>query len=139
MGEIEYKNLSSFKENDILSLYENVGWLAYTRDIKKLIRSINKSLFVFSAWDRDKLVGLIRVVGDGESIIYVQDILILREYQRQGIGKRLLKEVLEKYKDVRQKVVLTDDVEKTRSFYEDNGFSLVEDLNLISYVIIENR
>jgi ribosomal protein S18 acetylase RimI-like enzyme len=139
VGDIKYKTLSNFNDNDILRLYENVGWVIYTEDIKKLIQAINNSLFVFTAWDKDKLVSLIRVVGDGESIIYIQDILVLREYQQNRVGAKLLKEVLEKYKDVRQKVVLTDDVEKTKSFYESNGFNFAKDLNLVSYVKIENN
>jgi ribosomal protein S18 acetylase RimI-like enzyme len=139
VGDIKYKTLSNFNDNDILRLYENVGWVIYTEDIKKLIQAINNSLFVFTAWDKDKLVSLIRVVGDGESIIYIQDILVLREYQQNRVGSKLLKEVLEKYKDVRQKVVLTDDVEKTKSFYESNGFNFAKDLNLVSYVKIENN
>jgi ribosomal protein S18 acetylase RimI-like enzyme len=139
VGDIKYKTLSNFNDNDILRLYENVGWVIYTEDIKKLIQAINNSLFVFTAWDKDKLVSLIRVVGDGVSIIYIQDILVLREYQQNRVGSKLLKEVLEKYKDVRQKVVLTDDVEKTKSFYESNGFNFAKDLNLVSYVKIENN
>lgn len=139
MGKIKCKTVSSYGENDILRLYENVGWTTYTKDIKKLIRALNNSLFVLTAWDKDKLVGLIRVVGDGESIIYIQDVLVLKEYQQQGIGSKLLNKLLEKYEDVRQKVVLTDDVEKTKSFYESNGFNLAEDLNLVSYVQIENN
>ncbi|WP_430038931.1 GNAT family N-acetyltransferase [Peribacillus simplex] len=39
-----------------------------------------------TAWDDDKLVALIRVVGDGQTIIYIQVILVLENYQDQGIG-----------------------------------------------------
>ena len=43
----------------------------------KLKNAINNSLKVLTAWDDEKLVGLIRVIGDGYTIIYIQDILIL--------------------------------------------------------------
>ncbi len=139
MSEIVYKHNSSFTEGDVLNLYNNVGWTNYTKNIKKLIRALNSSFYILSAWDKNDLVGLIRVVGDGEAIIYIQDILVLREYQQQGIGSKLLKAVLDKFKNVRQKVLLTDDTEPTRLFYEANGFEPVKRLNLVSYVIINTE
>ena len=138
MAEIIYKHNSSFKEDDILNLYDSLGWIEYTKNMEKLIKALNNSLYILTAWDKNKLIGLIRVVGDGETIIYIQDILILRQYQRQGIGSKLLKTVFNKYKNVRQKVLLTDNTKKTRLFYETNGFESANKLNLVSYIIINN-
>ena len=138
MAEIIYKHNSSFTKDDILNLYDNVGWTNYTENIKKLIRALNNSLYILTAWDENKLVGLIRIIGDGETIIYIQDILVLREYQRQGIGSKLLNTLLCEYKKVRQKVLLTNNTEKTRLFYEANGFEPANKLNLVSYVAINN-
>ena len=138
MAEIIYKHNSSFTKDDILNLYDNVGWTNYTENIKKLIRALNNSLYILTAWDENKLVGLIRIIGDGETIIYIQDILVLREYQRQGIGSKLLNTLLYEYKKVRQKVLLTNNTEKTRLFYEANGFEPANKLNLVSYVAINN-
>ncbi|MGM0437788.1 MAG: GNAT family N-acetyltransferase [Bacillota bacterium] len=138
MSEIIYKHNSSFTENDILSLYDSLGWIEYTKNMEKLIRALNNSLYILTAWDKNKLVGLVRVVGDGETIIFIQDILVLRQYQRQGIGSKLLKTVLNKYNKIRQKVLLTDDTEKTRLFYEANGFEPANKLKLVSYVAINN-
>ena len=138
MAEIIYKHNSSFTEDDILNLYDNVEWTNYTKNIKKLIRALNNSLYILTAWDENKLVGLIRIIGDGETIIYIQDILVLKEYQRQGIGSKLLKTVLDKYKNVRQKVLLTDDNNKTRLFYKANGLEPANKSNLVSYVLTNN-
>ena len=133
------KNLV-FKEDiilnvkDILYLYNDVGWSSYTKDIDSLIKSIKNSLKVISVWDKDLLVGLIRVVGDGHSIIYIQDILILQKYQNRGIGKRLIEIVLDKYKNVMQKVLLTDKEEKNILFYKKVGFSMAEEFGCVSFV-----
>ena len=135
--EIKYKPLSNYNETDILRLYENVGWKTYTKDIKKLIRAFHKSLYILTAWDKDKLVGLIRIIGDGESIIYIQDILVLEEYQHRGIGSNLLRKTLKKYETVRQKVLLTDNTEKTKTFYKSNSFNMATELNLVAYVKIK--
>lgn len=134
MDNIIYRNTNKFKEIDIKSLYEDAGWTSYTKDMPKLLKAIEESLMVVSAWNDEKLVGLIRVVGDGLTIIYIQDILVLNEYKRKGIGSQLLKHVLERYNDVRQKVLLTDDNSDTRSFYESNGFISCEKSNTIAFV-----
>lgn len=122
MENITYKQINKFNEDEIKNLYEDAGWTSYTNDLTKLMKALEASLMVISAWDEEKLIGLIRVIGDGLIIIYIQDILVLNSYKRKGIGSKLLKYVLENYKDVRQKVLLTDDGEETRGFYEANGF-----------------
>lgn len=80
------------------------------------MRSLNNSFYILIAWDENKLVGLIRIIGDGETIIYIQDILVLREYQRQVIGSKLLETILDEYNNVSQKVLLTDDTGKRDHF-----------------------
>lgn len=83
---------------------------------------------------KEELVGIIRVVGDGHSIIYIQDILVLPAYQRKGIGRLLLKNVLEKYSQVYQKVLLTDDQPKTKQFYESMGFRTADKFGCVGFV-----
>lgn len=122
MDNITYKQINKFTEDEIKNLYQDAGWTSYTKDLPKLKEALESSLMVISAWDEEKLIGLIRVIGDGLIIIYIQDILVLNSYKRKRIGSKLLKYVLENYKDVRQKVLLTDDGEETRGFYEANGF-----------------
>lgn len=134
MNNITYKFNNKFTENEIKNLYDNAGWISYTNDLPKLMKAMERSLLVVSAWDDEKLVGLIRVVGDGLIIVYIQDILVLSQYKRKGIGSRLLSYVLDNYKDVRQKVLLTDDSDSTRGFYEANGFVSSEKGNMISFI-----
>lgn len=134
MENLVFKEDIILNVEDILYLYNDVGWNSYTKDIDSLIKSIKNSLKVISVWDKDLLVGLIRVVGDGHSIIYIQDILILQKYQNRGIGKRLIEIILDKYKNVRQKVLLTDKEEKNILFYKKVGFSMAEEFGCVSFV-----
>ncbi|WP_069650100.1 GNAT family N-acetyltransferase [Caloranaerobacter ferrireducens] len=134
MRNINYKYIDEFDKNDLKELYEDAGWTTYTKDLSKLIKAIKLSLMTISAWDGDKLVGLIRVVGDGQTIIYIQDILVLDSYKRNGIGSKLLSLILDKYKDVRQKVLLTNDSEETRGFYQSNGFNSCDRGELVAFV-----
>ena len=127
MKNITYKSKKNISKDQVIHLYENAGWISYTNDPDKLMQAIENSLKVISAWDQDKLVGLVRVVGDGLSILYVQDILILTDYKRMGIGSELMNAVMTEFKDVRQKVLLTEDAEETRKFYEALGFKSCDD------------
>lgn len=95
--------------------------------------AIQNSLLTIAAIDEGKLVGLIRVVGDGVSIIYIQDLLVDPQYQKQGIGSQLVKQVLTRYQSVRQKVLLTIDELGTRFFYEKCGFSSCDQEQLVAF------
>lgn len=49
---------------EIMNLYEDAEWHTYTKDNNRLKNAIDNSLKVITAWDDNKLVGFIRVVGD---------------------------------------------------------------------------
>lgn len=121
-AKIIFQNTHRLNQTQVETLYASVGWSAYTAEPKKLMKSLAQSLTVFSAWHDEELVGLIRVVGDGLTIIYIQDILVKPTYQRQGIGRELMTKVLETYPDVRQKVLMTEEAPDVRAFYESFGF-----------------
>jgi len=62
----------------------------------------------------------------------LQDILVHPDFQRRGIGARLISECLIRYAHVRSKVLITDDEERQRLFYEKSGFQNTEDLTLVN-------
>lgn len=119
---------------ELITLYQDAGWVNYTRDTKLLLSAFHKSLYILTAWSDNKLVGIVRVVGDGYSIIYVQDLLVLKDYQQMGIGSRLMKEVLNKYKEVYQIVLITDNQPKLRTFYEKVGLFSGDTYGCISFM-----
>lgn len=122
------------KIEQLMNLYEDAEWFAYTRYPEVLEKAVNNCLKVWTAWDEDKLVGLARVVGDGYTIIYIQDILVLKDYQNKGIGSKILKLILKKYESVRQIILLTDDTEKTVNYYKKNGLVKASDSNAVAFM-----
>lgn len=114
--------------------YTKAGWFPYTRDIDKLKRAIDYSLCVVTAWYNDELIGLVRAVGDGETILYIQDIIVLKEHRRHGIGTSMLMKLFKKYDGVRQKVLLTDESEDIRAFFEEAGFQSCDQGDLVAFV-----
>lgn len=127
----EYK---TYDETEILGLYASVGWTAYTEQPESLRRGFEASLLVLAAYEDGALVGLIRVVGDGQTIVFVQDILVHPSCQQRGIGTALLKEVLKRYSHVRQIELMTDDTPKTRAFYESVGFRTMASLGCCGFM-----
>ena len=130
---ITYQQGICFSPAQIKELYEDSGWATYTKDMGNLMQAISNSLCVLSAWEGDNLVGLIRVVGDGLTIVYIQDIIVFRSHKRRGIGTDLLNQIINLYSSVRQMVLLTDDSPETRGFYEANGFSSCDKGDLVSF------
>jgi predicted O-methyltransferase YrrM/GNAT superfamily N-acetyltransferase len=125
---VTYRAGGDVGRDDLVGLYESVGWTAYTRDPARLEAAVAASLRVVTAWDEGRLIGLARVVGDGWTIVYLQDILVAPDHRRTGIGAELFRRVLEPFDDVRQQVLLTDDEPAQRAFYEAMGLTEIRDL-----------
>ena len=113
---------------EMIALYGSVGWTAYTDDPHLLMQGIRGSLLVLAAIEDNRLAGMIRVVGDGSTVVLVQDILVHPDYQRRGIGTALMKAVLDRFSHVRQIQLVTDDTEKTVAFYRSLGFACLEEI-----------
>lgn len=56
-------------EKEVEDLYNDANWTSYTNDLPLLVRAIKESLFVVTAWDKENLVGLIRIVGELVSFV----------------------------------------------------------------------
>lgn len=134
MTAFQFRTGKEFSFDKVFGLYSDAGWTAYTSERETLERAIDNSLFVLTAWSGDQLVGLLRAVGDGETIIYVQDILVLESFRRQGIGRELLTQTLERFKNVRQIILMTDKTNETILFYESCGLTRTENLQLQTFI-----
>ena len=131
---MEIKEYQTYNEQEIIDLYQSVGWTNYTSCLEMLEEAYKNSLCILGAFEKEKLVGVVRVVGDGISIVFVQDILVLPKYQRQGVGSALMQAVLEKYASVYQVELLTDSTEKSKAFYSSVGLAPVSELGCSAYI-----
>ncbi len=133
------KEYNVYNESEILNLYASVGWINYTANPDMLKNAYHSSLKILGAYIGDELVGVIRVVGDGYSVIFIQDILILPQYQHNGIGTALLNRILDIYKNVYQKILITDNTEKTIKFYKSVGFLMDTDMDCRAFIKMRDR
>ncbi len=131
---MEIKEYKDYREDEILRLYSEVGWTAYTENMEVLRQGFEHSLLVLSAYENNELLGIIRVVGDGSTIVLIQDILVSPEKQRQGIGTALIQAILDRYADVRQIQLTTDNTPKTVAFYKSVGFSEYSEIGCCGFM-----
>ena len=125
---------SHYDETEILTLYRSVGWSNYYEHPEMLAKSFDHSLCILSAWEEDRLLGLIRAVGDGHSIVFIQDLLVHPDHQRRGVGTALMRELLRRYAHVYQIQLVTDNTEKTKAFYRSMGLVPLEHYNCCAFI-----
>jgi len=118
--EIIYKDIKTISSKTLENLFLSLKWLS-GKYPERLSKAINNSASVFTAWEGEKLVGLINVLDDGELTAYIHYLLVDPKYQGKGIGSKLLSLVKEKYKSYLY-IVLISETEKSIKFYERNGF-----------------
>lgn len=87
---IEYKVNEPVDAADVIELYRDAGLPRPIDDVERIERMFAGSDLVISAWERERLVGLSRSITDGEWSCYLADLAVLREYQRAGVGRKLV-------------------------------------------------
>ncbi len=128
MSEIRLVTPDELDPGELLRLYGAVGWGAYTAEPDVLLSSMAGSHRIAAAREAGDLVGLARTISDGTTIVYLQDVLVMPNHQRRGLGRRLVATLLGSYGDIRQQVLLTDTEPGQRSFYEALGFTETHDM-----------
>lgn len=134
---ISYHENRWIDQQTLTDLYRDVGWKAYYDHPDKMARLLDGALWHLSAWQGEELLGLIRCVGDDCSILYIQDLLVKTAWQRRGIGSQLMQRTLSHFSHIRQTVLLTQDEEGTRAFYEAQGLVMVNRMDILGYTRID--
>lgn len=92
----------------------------------RLHKALKNSSTVLSAWDGERLVGLIRVLDDSEMMAYIHYVLVNPKYQGKGIAGTMVEMIKEKYKDYLYIEIMPEESENA-TFYQKHGFSIMSD------------
>ena len=122
--DIKYYDKHDFNEEELKDLFKSVEWSSGDYP-SKLVIAMKNFKSVFSAYDNDKLVGMICVMDDGIMNAYIHYLLVNPKYQGLKIGKTLVEMVKEKYKDYLRIAVIG--YHKAIKFYESCGFTKSEE------------
>ena len=121
---IEYKDTHEFSKEDLQALFLSVDWSSgHFPD--KLVKAMEGFSTVYSAWDADRLIGLICALDDGVMTAYIHYLLVRPEYQGRGVGKELVARMKARYRDYLRTVLVAYDEEI--GFYEACGFEKAKD------------
>lgn len=122
---IQYTYDRFFTKEQIEELFLSVGWISGNYP-DRLYRALLNSSTVITAWDDNRLIGLVRVLDDGEMLAYIHYVLVHPEFQGKGIAGIMLGKVKEKYKSYLYLEVMPEE-SRNRAFYEHFGFHVMED------------
>jgi ribosomal protein S18 acetylase RimI-like enzyme len=81
--------------DELARLFDSVGWQHRTRDRQRLAQMVRGSMLGAVALDGGRLVGFARAISDGAFNAYVSTVAVLPAYQRRGIGRELIRRLLD--------------------------------------------
>jgi ribosomal protein S18 acetylase RimI-like enzyme len=116
---ITYRTDKEVEPNKLEDLFLSVNW-PLGHQPEKLQRAFSCSDQVITAWDGEKLVGLVNTIADGSVTAFIPFLLVNPKYQKLGIGGELIEMILSSYESYERIVLLTE--KDTVDFYKKCGF-----------------
>lgn len=89
---MEYKIIeNNLKAEDLIKLFRCAGWGEIPKRIAET--AIRKSYATFTVSDGDRVIAMVRLLGDGAMAYFMKDLVVDPEYQGKGVGRMLLTHV----------------------------------------------
>ena len=131
----EIKFIDNWSEDDIVNLYRAGGWWKESYD-KSKIKDLIKGSFAFAVVienKTNKTAGMGRILSDGISDAYLQDIIILPEYRKKGLGKYLVDELVKYCYSKNIKWIALISEPNQDGFYSNIGFKKMKNYTPMKY------
>lgn len=122
---IIYTEEKKFSKDELKELFLSVGWISGQYP-SRLYKALMHSSTIITAWDGNKLIGLVRLLDDSEMMAYMHYVLVNPAYQGRGIAGKMIEMVKEKYKDYLYIEIMPEE-SKNAAFYEKHGFHRMRD------------
>lgn len=121
---ITYSRTNQFEPSALERLFLSVGWFS-GKFPDKLAAAFRNTDAVFSAWEGDRLVGVLRALSDGVWQANIDCLIVDPQYQKRGIASELIRQLREELCGLLYISVAPEDA-KNCGFYEKQGFHIVE-------------
>jgi GNAT superfamily N-acetyltransferase len=118
--DIQYRDARTLPREAVLALYQSVDWSSANKP-DQLMAALAGSHTVITAWDGDRLVGLGNTISDGALVVYFPHLVVHPDYQRRGIGREIVRRLMDRYAGFHQHAILADG--DAIAFYEKCGFT----------------
>jgi len=128
LPEISYRRVSSWETGEILALYRAGGWWDEDADTALIPALIRGSYAFVAAIDgtNGSAIGMGRVLSDGISDAYIQDVVVLPGYRGRGIGRQIIGFLVDVCLDAKIEWIALIAEPGTEPFYVPLGFSMME-------------
>ena len=90
MAKITYKIGKVPETEEIIAVYNSSGITRPTDDFERIEKMYKNSNLIVSAWHEKQVIGVSRALTDFCFACYLSDLAVKKEYQKRGIGKRLI-------------------------------------------------
>ena len=120
MSAIVYRDDKILPRDPVVALYRALSWSSAKKP-DLLLKAMENSHTVVTAWDGDRLVGLGNAISDGFLVVYYPHLAVHPEYQGRGIGTEIVRRMQTKYAGFHQQAVLADG--RAAEFYRKVGFT----------------
>lgn len=133
MKQINYKINATITAEDLSDVFKRSGIIRPVDDLQRLKRMIDNTDLTITAWDGDKLVGVARSITDFCYCCYLSDLAVNKDYQKQGIGRELVRLTHEQIGDEVTLLLLSSAI--AMDYYPHIGFEKVDN----GYKILRKR
>jgi GNAT superfamily N-acetyltransferase len=109
----------TIRTNEVVELYRANEWSSAKKPTE-LMAALRNSHSLVTARIGKRLIGIGNAISDGHLVVYYPHMLVHPDYQRAGIGKKMMRELIEKYSDFHQQMLTAD--ADAADFYQALGF-----------------
>jgi GNAT superfamily N-acetyltransferase len=110
----------SIDTDEVIEIYRANAWSSADKPLE-LMAALRNSHSLVTARITGKLVGLGNAISDGHLVVYFPHMLVHPDFQRRGVGQRMMACILERYADFHQQMLTADG--DAVLFYERLGFA----------------
>lgn len=126
---IHYSDDTKVNAKDVATVFKNSGIRRPFEDLDRIQRMIDQADVIITAWIDDKMIGVARAITDFSYCCYLSDLAIDADYQKEGIGKELVKQVQDKIGDQCSLILLS--APGAMEYYPKIGFDKVDNAFVI--------
>ena len=122
---ITYTTDRTFTQQDVEELFLSVHWVSGQYPLQ-LYKALRQSSYVLTAWDGDRLAGLLRGLDDGGMTAFLHYLLVAPQYRHRGIASRLVELAKAHYRSYFYINVMPEE-SRNAAFYRKHGFEVMPD------------
>lgn len=114
-SEIRFEINNEVLSEELIEVFQSVGW---RKNPNNIVEAFKNSYYI-TAYHGKKLIGFARAISDSCYYTNIFDVIVRPEYEKQGVGKRMMLMLREKFKGTYFFLTYT---EGRKEFYEKCGF-----------------